>query len=146
MCAIKVKNTHRYHATTVDGKTHCGLTKETLPMLRVFKFAPVAALALLSLSFNAAPAAAGGCGYSDCYSAPAPVVTYQSSGCGCGGSSYYAPTTSYAPSNYYGSSYYGSGYYGYASVGRPIARYGYGVRAFGPRFGVRAYAGRRGFR
>src|SRR5437879_10270548 len=92
-------------------------------IVHLFKFASVAAVALLDVAFNAAPAAAGGCGYSGCETAaPAPVVVYQS-GCGCGGGSYYysyAPASTYPSSAYYGYAAYGDAGYGYPGYG-----YGY---------------------
>ena len=60
-------------------------------MVRKLKFAAVAAISLLGLSFEAAPATAGGCWYDGCGSAVIvqPVPVYPScSCCSCGSASY----------------------------------------------------------
>jgi hypothetical protein len=98
-------------------------------ILHLFKFGSVATLMLLSLAFNATPAAAGGCGYG-CgvvEVAPPPPVVYQQSCscCGCGGSAYY-----YAPANTSPSAYYGYAGYGYADSGYPAYGYGYAGAAY----------------
>jgi hypothetical protein len=73
-------------------------------MMRKLKFAAVAAISLLGLLFEVAPATAGGC----CGSAVIvqPVLVYPScSCCGCG-------AASYGLSYYGGYGGYGPGYYG----------------------------------
>jgi hypothetical protein len=111
-------------------------------VLRLCKLGSAAALLLLSLAFNAAPAAAGGCGYYGCGAvevAPPPVVYQQScSCCGCGSSYYaYAPTSAYAGYAEYDYPAYGYGYpgYGYAGAGyrAAIAPYRYTNRFYRPR-------------
>ncbi|MGA6962820.1 MAG: hypothetical protein WBZ51_04180 [Xanthobacteraceae bacterium] len=60
-------------------------------MVSKLKFAAVAAISLLGLSFEAAPATAGGCWYDGCGSAVIvqPVPVYPScSCCSCGSASY----------------------------------------------------------
>ncbi len=98
------------------------------------KFAAVAAISLLSLSFEASPATAGGCWYDGCGSAvvvqPAPVYA-SCSCCGCG-------AASYGP-GYYGG--YGLGYYGGYGVGYGPGYYG-GYR--GGLYRRAAYGGYRG--
>jgi hypothetical protein len=79
-------------------------------MLTPSKLASIAALPLLSVLFGAAPAAAGGCGYSGC---GGEVVVVQPQTCGCESSAYsggYTQPYAYQqPSYYYGG--YGAGLY-----------------------------------
>ena len=103
-------------------------------MVRKLKFAAVAAISLLGLSFEAAPATAGGCWYDGCGSAVIvqPVPVYPScSCCSCGSASYGL--------GYYGGygGGYGPGYYG----GYRRAAYG-GYR--GGLYRGAAYGGYRG--
>jgi hypothetical protein len=73
-------------------------------LLRKIKFGCIAAVSLLGLSFGAAPASAGGCGYYGCEAAEVVWVRpyVYASGCGCGAGYYYA----YAPAYLYRPAYY----------------------------------------
>jgi hypothetical protein len=103
-------------------------------MVRKLKFAAVAAISLLGLSFEAAPAAAGGFWENGCCNAVIvqPVPVYPScSCCSCGAASY---GLGYSGS-YYGSGY-GAGYYGGYDGGYGSGNYG----GYGPGY----YGGYRG--
>jgi len=88
---------------------------------RIVKVSYAAAVLLFAgMAFAPAPASAGDC----CGAAmvqPAPVIVYQPSCGGCGGSYYY----SYAPAYAYPSANYG-GYGAYAAYGYAGEGYGYG--------------------
>jgi hypothetical protein len=117
----------------------------TFMMVRKLKFAAVAAISLLGLSFEAAPATAGGCWYDGCGSAVIvqPVPVYPScSCCSCGSASYGL--------GYYGGydGGYGLGYYGGYGGGYGPGYYGGYGGGYGPGYygGYRraAYGGYRG--
>jgi hypothetical protein len=107
-------------------------------ILRLLKFSPVAAV-LVGLASSATPAAADGCGYYGCETAPpvaaAPPAVYV-----------YPPAYSYVPvyptAYAYVPTYYRYGYrrYGYAGYRAALAPYGYVNRFYHPR----AFAGARG--
>ena len=106
--------------------------------LAKLKLAAVAVISLLGLSFQAAPAAAGGCWYDRCGSAvvvqPVPYVYPSCSCCGCGGASYGLGYYG----GYGGGPYGGVGYYGGYGAGLYGAGYGGGL------YGRGYYGGYRG--
>ena len=97
-------------------------------MVRKLKFAAVAAISLLGLSFEAAPATAGGCWFDGCGSAVIvqPVLVYPSCSCCCGAASY------------------GLGYYGGYGGGYGLGFYGGYGGGYGPGYYRAAYGGYRG--
>jgi hypothetical protein len=124
----------------------------TFMMVSKLKFAAVAAISLLGLSFEAAPATAGGCWYDGCGSAVIvqPVPVYPScSCCGCGSASYGLGYYGGYGGGYglgYGGGYYGGyggGYYGGYGGGYGPGYYGgYRRAAYG---GYRGGLYRRGY-
>ncbi len=98
-------------------------------MMRILKFAAVAAISMFGLAFEAAPAAAGGCWYNGCGGVavqPVPYVYSSCSCCGCG-----APSYGVGCCGGYAGGLYGAGYG--AGYGPGYARYGVGI--YGPRYG-----------
>jgi hypothetical protein len=96
-------------------------------MMPRLKFAAIGALSLLSLSFEAAPAAAGGCWDGGCGPAVVvqPLPVYSSCSCCCG-----APSVGLGYSVGYGGGYAPGYDGGYAGVG-PGYYGGYGPRYYG---------------